>query len=215
MLLAILFAYFFAIVIAFSSHEFAHAFTAYKLGDPTAKAMGRVTLNPFKHLDLYGMLGFLLVGFGWAKPVQINPMNFKKYRRDTFLVSISGVLTNLLLAFIFTGIYMFFFLKFANVGPDAPLYNNYLLYMIHYFLVFSIALNISLFCFNLIPIYPLDGFNAINSLFRLSPRFVNFMYKYGNIILIIFVFTPLFSIAITGVKTFFLDIFLKFWRLFI
>ena len=100
-ILAFIAGYIFAIIIAFGLHEFAHAFSAYKLGDPTPKALGRLTLNPLKHLDMYGLIGFLVVGFGWAKPVEINPLNFKKYRRDMFLVSISGVLTNLLLAFLF------------------------------------------------------------------------------------------------------------------
>ena len=104
-ILALALGYMFAIVIGFSMHEFAHAFSAVKLGDPTPKALGRLTLNPLKHIDIFGLIGFLVVGFGWAKPVEINPFNFKKIRRDTFIVSISGVTVNLLLAFIFSGIY--------------------------------------------------------------------------------------------------------------
>ena len=163
--------YILAIMVAFGMHEYAHALTAYKLGDPTPKALGRLTINPLKHIDVYGLIGFLVVGFGWAKPVEINPLNFKKYRRDMFLVSIAGVLTNLVLAFVLSGVFFFFFHFLAK--PDSIngyTYSNELMFLIHYFLQYSIILNVALFCFNLIPIYPLDGFNAMKSLFRLNNK---------------------------------------------
>ncbi len=133
-IIAYMLAYILALIIAFSMHELAHAFSAYKLGDPTPKAMGRLTLNPVKHIDIVGMLGFLIVGFGWAKPVPINPLYFRKYRRDNFIVSISGVLTNLILAFIFSGVLHFFYNGLANADPSSAVYSNSLLYFIHYFL---------------------------------------------------------------------------------
>ena len=89
-----------AVVIALTIHEYAHAFTACKLGDKTAKLYGRLSLNPMVHFDTFGLLCFLFLGFGWAKPVPINSFNFKNIKRDTFLVSISGVVINLILAFI-------------------------------------------------------------------------------------------------------------------
>lgn len=213
-ILALMVGYIFAIVIAFSMHEFAHAYTAYKLGDPTPKALGRLTLNPLKHLDLYGLIGFLVVGFGWAKPVEVNPLNFKKYRRDMFFVSIAGVLTNLLLAFVFSGVFYFFFNHFAVIENGAIKYSNDLLFLIHYFLQYSIILNIALFCFNLIPVYPLDGFNALKSMFRLNNKFLNFMYRYGNIILILIIITPFFDIFYNIVTGFITDTFFGFWGLF-
>lgn len=215
-ILAFVIGYILAIIIAFSLHEYAHALTAYKLGDYTPKAMGRLTLNPFKHIDAYGLIGFLVVGFGWAKPVEVNPLHFKKYRRDMFLVSVAGVLTNLLLAFVFSGIFFFFFRYVATFDASGAFsYKNDLLYLIHYFLQFSVILNIALFCFNLLPVYPLDGFNAIKSLFRLNNKFLNFMYRWGNLILVIIVITPFFDIFYTWVTGFIAQTFLSFWGLFV
>ena len=87
-----------ALIPAFTFHEFAHAWVAYRLGDPTAKNMGRLTLNPLKHLEVFGILMVLTVGFGWAKPVMVNPSNLRNGRRDMALVAVAGPLTNLLLA---------------------------------------------------------------------------------------------------------------------
>lgn len=215
-ILAFIVGYIFAIVIGFSLHEYAHALSAYKLGDPTPKAMGRLTINPFKHIDTYGLIGFLVVGFGWAKPVEVNPLNFKKYRRDMFLVSIAGVLTNLVLAFVFSGLFYFFYYFVAKVdSTGAVYYSNDLLYLIHYFLQYSIVLNVALFCFNLIPIYPLDGFNAIKSLFRLNNKFLNFMYRWGNLILIVIIITPFFDYFYNLVTGFITNTFFSFWGLFV
>lgn len=215
-ILAFIVGYIFAIVIGFSLHEYAHALSAYKLGDPTPKAMGRLTINPFKHIDAYGLIGFLVVGFGWAKPVEVNPLNFKKYRRDMFLVSIAGVLTNLVLAFVFSGLFYFFYYFVAKVDSTGTVYySNDLLYLIHYFLQYSIVLNVALFCFNLIPIYPLDGFNAIKSLFRLNNKFLNFMYRWGNLILIVIIITPFFDYFYNLVTGFITNTFFSFWGLFV
>ena len=99
--LVLLVAQFFAVVVVISFHEFAHAYVAYKCGDPTAKFSGRMTLNPVKHFDVLGMLAFALVGFGWAKPVPVNPNNFKNYRRGVFWTSAAGIITNYIMAFFF------------------------------------------------------------------------------------------------------------------
>ena len=213
-ILAFIVGYIFAIVIAFCLHEYAHALTAYKLGDITPKALGRLTINPFKHIDMYGLIGFLVVGFGWAKPVEVNPLHFKKYRRDMFLVSIAGVLTNLILAFVFSGIFYFYYYYVAKVDSTGVIYyTNDLLYLIHYFLEYSVVLNIALFCFNLIPIYPLDGFNAIKSLFRLNNKFLNFMYRWGNLILIVVIIMPFFDYFYNLVTGFITNTFFSFWGL--
>ena len=215
-IIAFLLGYLLAIVFAFSLHEYAHAKTAFKLGDPTPRALGRLTINPLKHIDAFGLVGFLIVGFGWAKPVEYNPMYFKKYRRDTFLVSIAGVLTNLVLAFICSGLLLIFvnFVSKADSSGNLIFANNFL-YLIYYFLFYSTILNIALFVFNLLPIYPLDGFNTLKSMFKLNNKFINFMYRYGNIILIIFLFTPIFDIFYGTITNFISDTFIKFWGLFL
>ena len=96
-----------AMCVAISFHEWAHAYIAYKLGDPTAKNLGRMTLDPMKHLDWLGVLCFLLFRIGWAKPVLVNPRNLKHYRRDDIYISIAGPVMNLLLSFVFYGIWLF------------------------------------------------------------------------------------------------------------
>lgn len=89
-----------AAVVVITFHEFAHAFVAYKCGDPTAKFSGRMTLNPIKHFDPLGMLMFALVGFGWAKPVPINPNNFRNYKAGAFWTSAAGIIMNYAMAFV-------------------------------------------------------------------------------------------------------------------
>ena len=206
-ILALILAYLIALTIAFCMHEFSHAFVAYKMGDPTSKALGRLTLNPLKHIDGVGMLCLLLFGFGWAKPVEINPLHFKNYRKGMVLTSIAGVTANLILAFIFSGLYFF-------IGPLLTS-SNLLLIFIDYLLYFSILLNLSLFVFNLLPIYPLDGFNFIKSLTRPNNAFINFMQRYGTWILLIFLITPIFEYVYGYITTGLLYVFYQFWGLFI
>ncbi len=136
-----------ALIPAFTFHEFAHAWVAYRLGDPTAKDMGRLTLNPLKHLEVFGVLMVLSVGFGWAKPVMVNPSNLRNGRRDMALVAVAGPLTNLLLAIVLA-------LLWRLVGV---LDNSFLDDVV----LTSIGLNVTLLFFNLIPIAPLDGFKAV------------------------------------------------------
>ena len=136
-----------ALIPAFTFHEFAHAWVANRLGDPTAKNMGRLTLNPIKHLDVFGILMVLSVGFGWAKPVMVNPANLRNGRRDMALVAVAGPFTNLLLAVILA-------LLWRVVGVSD---NRFLVDVV----LTSIGLNVALLFFNLIPLAPLDGFKAV------------------------------------------------------
>ena len=137
-----------AILVALSFHEWAHAYAAYKLGDPTARNMGRMTINPFAHIDPLGFLTLLLFRFGWAKPVPISTRYFKNARRDELIVSLAGVAANLILAFLSMGVlYIFIFTTGVNQA-GMELFSNFFF------------LNISLCIFNLLPIPPLDGYHV-------------------------------------------------------
>ncbi len=183
-----------AVIIALGIHEYAHAFTAVKCGDPTPKLAGRLTFNPLAHFDVAGLLCFLFLGFGWAKPVPINPFNFKNVKKDSFLVSISGVLANLILAFISFPIAMLF----ARVIGVSVVWE-----ICFYLFLYIFQTNLVFMVFNLIPVYPLDGFNAVASLTKYNNKFVNFMHRYGGVVLLILIVvfhvTDLFSIIVSYV----------------
>ena len=136
-----------ALIPAFTIHEFAHAFMAYQLGDSTAKDLGRLTLNPLKHLDVLGTLMVFVVGFGWAKPVPVNPYALRGGRKGMALVAVVGPLSNLALA----AVVSFIWQVSGFVGGEIVA--NTLLVFIY--------LNIALLFFNLIPIPPLDGFRVL------------------------------------------------------
>ncbi len=169
------------LIFSFSLHEFGHAFMAYKQGDYTPKAMGRLTINPLKHMDPIGFLSVILFGFGWAKPVEVNPLRFRKYKTGTVLVSLAGVTINLILAFIG---YAFFLLCIKYLGNQV----NFFVTLLVYTTWFMYSINISLFVFNLLPIYPLDGFRIVEALTKYGNKFVEFMRKYGTYVLLAFVF---------------------------
>lgn len=189
-LFAAILAYFAAILVALSFHEFAHAFTAYKAGDNTPKAQGRITLNPFKHISGIGMLMFFIIGFGWAKPVEVNPAKFRNYKKDMTIVALAGIITNIVLAIISIAILGFMILWF---GPASAISNNLHLFAYHFF-YFSGIVNATLAVFNFLPVYPLDGFKFLEVWLKPENKFLNFLRMYGNIILILFLITPLFSI---------------------
>ncbi len=146
------------ILFALSAHETAHGYAAYKLGDPTAHDLGRLTLNPLKHLDPIGFLCMVFFRFGWAKPVPVNTRNLRNPRRDMALVGIAGPLTNLLLALVSTillRIYAAVLDLLVFSSPDGFWYTFAELLLI--FLIQSVFLNLSLAVFNMIPIPPFDG----------------------------------------------------------
>ncbi len=166
----------FVYLISLTLHEFAHSLTAFKMGDPTPKVMGRLTLNPFKHLSVSGFLMFVLLGIGWAKPVPINPLNFKRYRKGIRLVSISGILTNFLLGLLAAIIYA---ILLSTVGFTSVAM-EYVFLVLQYFMV----VNSFLALFNLIPIYPMDGFNFVTSFLRPDNKYIKFNVKNGLKILL-------------------------------
>lgn len=133
-------------------HELAHGFVAYKLGDNTAKNQGRLTLNPMAHLDIMGAMCLLLVGFGWATPVPVNPRNFKHPKRDMALVALAGPVSNLLAALV-GAILQNFLIYFVS---SSSMQNSFA-YFANVFLLYYVSVNIGLAVFNLIPLPPLDG----------------------------------------------------------
>ncbi|MEI4829764.1 site-2 protease family protein [Bacillus sp. FJAT-53711] len=176
-----------AVVIALSVHEFAHAYVAYKFGDDTAKRQGRLTLSPMAHLDIIGIIAVLLIGFGWARPVPVNPYNFKRPRLAGILVSIAGPLSNLLLGAL--GLIAWYSLLKFGVIDALPIAVGETLFQ--FFQIF-IGINIVLFIFNLLPIPPLDGYRVVEDLAPTNVRAKMTQYeKYGSIILLILVITPL------------------------
>lgn len=172
-----------AATIAIVMHEVSHGFVALKCGDYTAKSNGRLTLNPVAHFDLIGIIMMLLVGFGWAKPVPIDPRNFKNYKKGMFLVSIAGVTTNLILCSV--GLFLLYILNPLFIYSSAASSTIIVLKMLlYYFLLFFTKLNFMLAFFNLLPIHPLDGFKLLNVFIKPGNGYTRFMYKNGGYVLI-------------------------------
>ena len=187
-------AYFVAILFALTIHEFAHAKVAYNLGDQTPKAQGRLTLNPFAHIDLMGFLCLVLVGFGWAKPVQVNPVKFQEYRKGYFKVSVAGILTNLISAFFTCGLYcLFYFIMLNNIQAfSANSFLGYFYFFVSNLLMYSTVINLCLFLFNLIPVYPLDGFNILQTFTKPGNKVEMFLRRYGSLLLFTYILVDAF-----------------------
>lgn len=148
-----------AALVALTIHEFAHGYVAYRLGDDTAKSCGRLTLNPIKHIDPFGALCMILFHFGWAKPVPIDPRNFKNPRKGFALTAVAGPATNLVVGFLTAFIYLLCLSTFKEV-ESAFLNNlqiNTLLFLLYFF-----TINVGLGIFNLIPVPPFDGSRILN-----------------------------------------------------
>ncbi len=178
-----LLASFLAVMVVITIHEFSHAFIAYKCGDPTAKMQGRMTLNPAKHFDLLGILMFALVGFGWAKPVPINPDNFKKFRSGAFWTSAAGIFANIISAFLFFPLYIL-------VGTYIiPLVDGlYASIFLHELFSDLYIYSLSFAVFNLLPFNPLDGFRMIDALNRKQGKVYRFLRDKGYYVLLTLIF---------------------------
>jgi len=175
-----------ALICVFSPHEFAHAYVAYKNGDPTAKVRGRMTLNPLKHLDPVGYVLCAAAGFGWAKPVPIDPYNFRKYKKGMFTTAIAGVVVNYFVAFLAYLIVVLIWRFFTPLAAASTVvYYVYLFFETTFFLIFAYSLYSVVF--NLLPLVPLDGFRLVEAFTRQINPVQRFLRNYGQIILIILI----------------------------
>lgn len=189
-------------LVSLAIHEFSHAWFANRFGDTTAKDQGRLTLNPIKHLDLVGsvivpLLTFFSGGFiiGWAKPVPVNMRNFKNPYKEDAIVSIAGPLSNLLLSFVFLGVYI----VLREIDPS----NSLLMDTIWLAIIF----NVFLCLFNLLPIPPLDGSHILFDMFpnKYTAKYLN-LGIYGSILIIVFIYSPLWDVfwyAVSSVINFY------------
>lgn len=155
-------------------HEYAHAFAAKKMGDNTALMAGRLTLNPIAHVDLFGALFLVLFGFGWAKPVPINPRNFRNYKKGIAITAVAGPLANLICAAL--GIFVFNVLPYVPISQSLVDVFFYIVIAVEYFAM----INISLAVFNMIPITPLDGSRLLSTVVSYKVNY--FMSKYQQYI---------------------------------
>ena len=206
-LLIVSVAYIVAIVVALTCHEFSHAYVSYKQGDLTAKSQGRLSLNPLNHIDPIGFLCLLFLGFGWAKPVQVNDLKFKNYRRGIFLTSISGIVTNFVLSFLFTGV-------FVAISPwifQSTEMSNIKMF-VYYLVMFSISINLILAFFNALPIPPLDGFNAITAFTKYDNKVLYYLRKYSFVILLILIISTLIDWIYGYVYNLTIPAFINFWK---
>ena len=166
---------FLALMIVLPLHEFAHAYAAVKNGDMTPKVYGRYTLNPLAHFDPMGLAFFVFAGFGWAKPVPIDPYNFKNLKRGLFFTSIAGVSANYALAFIAYPLSILASIYLPSVG--------YFKMVIVLSLTYMVSLSLCFFVFNLIPVYPLDGFRLVDVFYKRRGDLYNFLRYKGIYVL--------------------------------
>lgn len=190
------------IIIGLTFHEAAHAFVSYRLGDPTPKLYGRLSLNPLRHIDPVGFLALILAGFGWGQPVAIDPRYYKHRRRDELLTAFAGVAANLIVAFIASLILKLIIRQTYGVmfGITETLF-----YVVYYIM----TINIMLMVFNLLPVPPLDGFNIITQIFKLDRyNWYPVVYNNGFIILMILIIFNVTDIILTPAISFFINLFM-------
>lgn len=185
------------VLIALTFHEFCHGLVSSKLGDPTPRLTGRLTLNPLAHLDPIGTLLMIFTGFGWAKPVQINPGYYKKPKWGMALTALAGPISNFVLAFAAMLVYTIIHIINLKTGVFADA-----MYQISYFVLLFAQVNLCFMVFNLIPIPPLDGSRVLGLFLSTSAYFkLQRFERYSMILIIVLSFLNVFSVVIgTGVN---------------
>ncbi len=178
------------LLLALTFHEFAHAYVAYRLGDPTAKSLGRLTLNPLSHLDPFGTIAFFFIKFGWAKPVPVDPRYFRNPKQDMLWVALAGPATNLGLAIISAILAKALWLVAANLTYSAAA--EAILVPVNGMLIAGVWINLVLCIFNFLPIPPLDGSRILTGLLpdKLAYSYIKFE-RYGFILI--------FFLALSGI----------------
>jgi Zn-dependent protease len=176
-----------ALFVAMPVHEFAHAFAAKHEGDYTAVAHRRYTLAFLPHFDWKGFLFLVLFRFGWAKPVPIDERNFRRGKKSKFLVSIAGILANLILGALF----LFIFCVILKINPNFFVDSHYG-YLLYEFLNISVSLNFMLVIFNILPIYPFDGYKIAECFCRYDNKFLIFTKQYSIFIYILLAFSSIY-----------------------
>ncbi|WP_343101737.1 site-2 protease family protein [Romboutsia sp. MSSM.1001216sp_RTP31141st1_G3_RTP31141_220114] len=179
-----------AIAVAISVHEFGHAYSAHLLGDDTAKMYGRMTINPAKHIDPIGLLMMIIFKIGWAKPVPVNPNNFKNYKIGNVLVSFSGAIANIITAII------------------CVLINKYInMHAINLIASMTMIYNVGFAAFNLLPLPPLDGWGIVSTF--IPYKYNEYVYRYENmssIIFLVLIFTGLVGIFVEPIRDIIINI---------
>ncbi len=189
------------LLLALTLHEYAHGYVAYRLGDPTARDAGRLTLNPLSHLDPIGTIAFFFIKFGWAKPVPVNPLYFKNPRKDMLWVALAGPVTNLLLA-VASAVLLKGLIGTASVIPYTPMLEA-ILVPLYNLLIASVWINLVLCIFNFLPIPPLDGGRILTGLLPedLARTYASFE-RYGFIVILLLAFSGVLGTVIFPVIRF-------------
>ena len=185
-----------AVIIAISLHEFAHGWVSCILGDPTPKLDGRLTLNPFRHLDIWGTLCLLIFHVGWAKPIRVNTRNYKHPKRDMILVTLAGPAMNFVVAFLSLVLHGILY----KIGPMG--FINEYLYIFSYY---SAVLNMGLGLFNLIPIPPLDGATVVKELWPAAGEFYFRMRRYSIFLIALLLGTGVLTVPLNMINHTFLN----------
>lgn len=194
-----------ATLLALSVHEASHGLVSYWLGDPTPKEEKRISLNPLRHLDVFGTICMLLFHFGWARPVQVNPRYYRHPKTGMALTALAGPVSNFLLAFLAIGLYV---LCVRSGWHDAEGIRGYLELLVEYIAILNVGLGV----FNLIPIPPLDGSKVLGALLpdRLYYAFLR-IERLGGILLLVVLYTGILSEPMNVVRNWILNLFLSVW----